>query len=75
MSSDSVFWRLGLLKGLVETIIVFNLQRDVAHPISLKSLRGWKWARWLPCSSIKVSDSHFQKSLQVLLHVVCMAFP
>ncbi|XP_049668278.1 transmembrane protein 104 isoform X3 [Accipiter gentilis] len=28
--------------------------RDVAHPISLKSLRGWKWARWLPCSSIKL---------------------
>nr|XP_054500989.1 transmembrane protein 104 isoform X5 [Agelaius phoeniceus] len=31
------------------------LSRDVAQPISLKSLRGWKWARWLPCSSIKAA--------------------
>ncbi|XP_025946218.1 transmembrane protein 104 isoform X3 [Apteryx rowi] len=29
--------------------------RDVAHPISLKSPKGWKWVRWLPCSSIKAA--------------------
>lgn len=52
-------WPLGLLEGLVEALLVFNFQRDADHQISLKSQKEWRWARWLPCSSIKVSDSCF----------------
>lgn len=48
-----------------EPMALFYFQRDVAHPTSLKSRRGWKWARWPPCSSIKVTVWFPQRSYWV----------